>query len=156
MWILHILVQLSVQSCSVLWWNHTNISSSQWLQQPSLTLQSSSEFIFFVPAELRLATVSVLVSLISPHPCPSSGLLPSPIPRGQLPPHTHKYTHTPPPVCPPTNRASPCLPLPLLFGRRLFMWCHWGEVQPFFLSVYVCVWCASVWVSERGCACVWV
>ncbi|KAA8595381.1 hypothetical protein FQN60_012516, partial [Etheostoma spectabile] len=36
-------------------------------------LGSSSEFIFFVPAVLRPATVSVPVSLISPHPCPSPG-----------------------------------------------------------------------------------
>ncbi|AWP06416.1 Hypothetical protein SMAX5B_004936 [Scophthalmus maximus] len=33
-------------------------------------------------AELRLATVSIHVSLISPHPCPSPGLLLSNIPRG--------------------------------------------------------------------------
>lgn len=61
---------------------------------PCSALRSSWEFIFFVPAELRPATVSILVSLISSHPCPSPGPPPSPTPRdNRLHTHTHACTH---------------------------------------------------------------
>ena len=92
--------------------------------RPCSAPRSSSEFIFFVPAELRPATVSILVSLISSHPFPSPGPPPSPTPRDnrlhthtqtrtQTHTHTHTHTHTdtPPPVCPSTNPTSPCLSL---------------------------------------------
>lgn len=72
--------------------------------------------------------------------------------------------HTQTPPTPPShlslNQPDLTLPLPLLFGCSLFMWCHWGEVQPFFrcmcVSINGCMWCVSVWVREWGRACVWV
>lgn len=73
--------------------------------------QSSSEFILSAPVELRLPTVSVLVGLVSPHPCPSQGPLPSRIPREYPPPQTHTQLSLSA-----FNHSVLTLPLPLLFG----------------------------------------
>lgn len=90
----------------------------------------------FVPAGLRLATLSILVSLISPHPCPSPAPLPSPIPGGIT---------APPPACPHPTRPHPASPsVPWL---QLFHVMSVRRSTAFLVCVCVCL-REFKWVSQ--------